>query len=90
MSTAVFMQSAPKIYTGIASGLSRATGQIGSALGVAVFGHYINDAAFFLVHMKLAVLMIVIATLSIVIVSILFVGDRQSEHGTLADPEKAK
>ncbi|TMU81182.1 MFS transporter [Pseudomonas fluorescens] len=90
MSTAVFMQSAPKIYTGIASGLSRATGQIGSALGVAVFGHYINDAAFFLAHMKLAVLMIVIATLSIVIVSILFVGDRQSEHGTLADPEKAK
>ena len=90
MSTSVFMQSTPKIYTGIAAGFSRATGQIGSAFGVAVFGHFINDTEFFLRHMKLAVLTIIIATLSILVMSIVFVSDERNDYAELPDPEKAE
>ncbi|CAJ8881202.1 major facilitator superfamily protein [Burkholderia pseudomallei] len=38
MSTAIFMSTVERTYTGIASGIARAAGQVGSALGVAIFG----------------------------------------------------
>lgn len=55
-----------------------------------MFGHFINDTEFFLRHMKLAVLTIVIATLSILVMSIMFVSDERNDYAELPDPEKAE
>jgi len=43
MSTSVFMSTVEKAYTGIASGILRTTGQLGSAIGVAIFGVFVAD-----------------------------------------------
>ncbi|MCT8352404.1 MULTISPECIES: MFS transporter [Photorhabdus] len=80
MSTSLFMQSTPKQYTGVASGVSRATGQIGSAFAVAVFGQMVNSEKLFILNMKYAVITIIIATLSILIINFLFVKNDIDEY----------
>jgi len=44
MMVSVFMSTVDKKYPGIAAGVSRATGQLGSAIGVAIFGAFVADA----------------------------------------------
>jgi MFS transporter, DHA2 family, methylenomycin A resistance protein len=44
MSTSVILSTVDKRYSGITSGVSMATGQIGAAIGVAIFGALLADA----------------------------------------------
>lgn len=75
MSTSLFMSSVSKSYVGIASGVSRATGQLGSAFGIALFGGLILDADRFVSQMGVSLSIITIATISIFVVVLLFVDD---------------
>lgn len=43
MSMSIFLSTVVRSYTGVASGIARATGQIGSAFGVAIFGSLISQ-----------------------------------------------
>lgn len=43
MTISVLMATVDKKYSGAAAGISRATGQLGSALGVAIFGAFLAD-----------------------------------------------
>ncbi|WP_039877833.1 MFS transporter [Photorhabdus temperata] len=90
MSTSLFMQSTPRQYTGVASGISRATGQLGSAFAVAVFGQIISNKALFVPHMKYAVITIACATFSIVLINIFNVKNDIDEYQSSlsARPEK--
>ncbi|MFM0617427.1 MFS transporter [Paraburkholderia nemoris] len=44
MSTSIFMSTVGRSYTGIASGIARSTGQVGSAFGIAIFGSLLPAA----------------------------------------------
>ncbi|WP_394845313.1 MFS transporter [Pendulispora brunnea] len=67
MYTSLFMSSVGQAFTGIASGVSRATGQVGSAVGVALFGALIADRLKFIDRMTMAILIVVALTASIVL-----------------------
>lgn len=85
MSTSLFMQSVPRQYTGVASGISRATGQLGSAFAVAVFGQIISNEQMFVPHMKYAVVSIVAVTLSIVVINVFGIkNDVDEYHSSLS------
>ena len=43
MTISVLISTVDKKYSGVASGISRATGQLGSAIGVAIFGAFLAD-----------------------------------------------
>jgi len=43
MTISVLISTVDRKYSGIASGISRATGQLGSAIGVAIFGAFLAD-----------------------------------------------
>jgi DHA2 family methylenomycin A resistance protein-like MFS transporter len=68
MSTSVFMSTVDKQYSGIASGVSRATGQIGSAIGVAIFGAFVADMHQIAQGMRMAAAISAAITASIVLI----------------------
>ncbi|KVT70090.1 hypothetical protein WK56_19350 [Burkholderia ubonensis] len=78
MSTSVFMSSVDKPYTGIASGISRATAQIGSALGVAIFGAFIGNPHDMVSGTKLAALCAAVLTGSIIVTNCYLLRQRTS------------
>lgn len=84
MYTSLFMSSVDQAFTGVASGVSRATGQIGSAFGVAVFGALIANKAHFVDQMSLAVLVTFALTVSTILAIWLIVRDSAgvSYHGS--------
>jgi DHA2 family methylenomycin A resistance protein-like MFS transporter len=43
MTISVLISTVDRQYSGVASGISRATGQLGSAIGVAIFGAFLAD-----------------------------------------------
>jgi len=43
MTISVLISTVDKKYSGVASGISRATGQLGAATGVAIFGAFLAD-----------------------------------------------
>ena len=43
MTISVLISTVDKKYSGVASGISRATRQLGSAIGVAIFGAFLAD-----------------------------------------------
>ncbi len=43
MTISVLISAVDRKYSGVASGMSRATGQLGSAIGVAIFGAFLAD-----------------------------------------------
>jgi DHA2 family methylenomycin A resistance protein-like MFS transporter len=67
MYTSLFMSGVRSEYTGIASGFSRASGQVGSAVGVAAFGALIADELSFLRGMTVAISIAMVLTLSILV-----------------------
>ena len=85
MYTSLFMAGVKANFTGIASGVSRATGQIGSAMGVALFGALIADELRFLQGMTIAVSAAVALTVSIVLMIHLVVRDVPSRAAARAD-----
>ncbi|QJT82552.1 MFS transporter [Kosakonia sp. MUSA4] len=86
MSTSLFMQSVPRKYTGLASGISRATGQMGSALAVAVFAKMVSSESIFVSNLKYAVLTIILVTFSIVLINIFGVNnDMDTYNSTSSD-----
>ncbi|WP_289368203.1 MFS transporter [Pantoea stewartii] len=82
MSTSLFMQSVPKKYTGLASGISRATGQMGSALAVAVFAKLVSSEFIFISNLKYALLTIIFVTFSIVLINIFGVNNDMDVYQT--------
>jgi DHA2 family methylenomycin A resistance protein-like MFS transporter len=78
MSTSIFMSTVDKPYMGIASGISRATAQIGSALGVAIFGAFIGDAHDMVFGTKMAALLAAILTGSIIVTNFYLLRQRTS------------
>ncbi|ASL48951.1 Multidrug resistance protein Stp (plasmid) [Burkholderia sp. AD24] len=67
MSTSVFMSTVDRQYSGIASGVSRATGQIGSAIGVAIFGGFVADTHQIAQGMRMSAAISSVLTASIVL-----------------------
>ena len=43
MATSVILSTVDKKYSGIASGIATATGQLGASIGVAIFGAFLAD-----------------------------------------------
>lgn len=68
MSTSVFMSSVEKQYAGIASGIARATGQIGSSIGVAIFGAFVGNLREVAQGTRFAAIVSAFLTASIIIV----------------------
>ncbi|MFM0068823.1 MFS transporter [Paraburkholderia aspalathi] len=68
MSTSVFMSTVDRQYSGIASGVSRATGQIGSAIGVAIFGGLVANMHQIAQGMRIAATISTVLTASIVLI----------------------
>ena len=76
MSTSLFLTSVDKAFTGIASGISRATGQIGSALGIAIFGALISDSKTLSNQMVPVVIVTTGLTMSIIFVTCFIIKDK--------------
>jgi DHA2 family methylenomycin A resistance protein-like MFS transporter len=68
MYTSLFMSSVDRAFAGVASGVSRATGQIGAAFGVAVMGALIADRHRFIAHMTVSTLITVALSMSVLFV----------------------
>jgi DHA2 family methylenomycin A resistance protein-like MFS transporter len=68
MSTSVFMSSVEKQYAGIASGIARATGQVGSSIGVAIFGAFVGNLREVAQGTRFAAIVSAFLTASIIIV----------------------
>ncbi|NIF92161.1 MFS transporter [Burkholderia sp. Cy-637] len=69
MSTSVFMSAVPGQYSGIASGILRSTGQLGAAIGVAVFGALLVGPRALPIGMSMAALWSAVLTVTIVLVN---------------------
>ncbi|WP_085514708.1 MFS transporter [Burkholderia pseudomallei] len=70
MSTAIFMSTVERSYTGIASGIARAASQVGSAMGVAIFGSFLSGARGISNSLSIAASWAAIVTASILAVNV--------------------